>query len=315
MAVSVMHLAIRSVIHRQGFEPRHVVPNHPTASHETERLLYLSRRVPKAYQTYERGEIVLISSGVRIADDPQAVAAKEAIIGKLDAELLTHWRRLAAGQSSDPREKFEAAVGTARDLGLTYASALEVRGIAHPVAGRSYRAEPFACRGDVRRHQQGRAAHYLPDYGNAHQAGRSLKRETIVLDHSVPHIKVRPDGRELKTERSVPDIPPVGAALMAMRLQPDGFPRYREKSDQPSAAVNKTLAARKLRHIRPVSPPTGRAPGQTLGILSKASERIQCICLKTTMQAFRQPCSRLTEAPDYYQSQPPQIIDADLTAS
>ncbi|MGD9806417.1 MAG: hypothetical protein AB7E81_00785 [Hyphomicrobiaceae bacterium] len=52
---------------------------------------YLSRRVPKAYQTHERREIVLIGTGVRISDDLHAVAAK-AIIGKLDAELLTHWR-------------------------------------------------------------------------------------------------------------------------------------------------------------------------------------------------------------------------------
>jgi integrase len=75
----------------------------------------------------------------------------------------------------------------------------------------------------------------------------NLNRATIVLDHSVPHIKVRPDGRELKTEHSMRDIPLVGVALMAMRLQPDGFPRYRERSDELSAAVNKTLTARKLR--------------------------------------------------------------------
>jgi hypothetical protein len=43
-------------------------------------------------------------------------------------------------------------------------------------------------------------------------------------------------------------------ALMAMREQPDGFPRYRDKADSLSALVNQALDARKLRP----------EPGQTL---------------------------------------------------
>jgi integrase len=75
----------------------------------------------------------------------------------------------------------------------------------------------------------------------------NLSRKTIVLDHAIPHVQVRPDGRQLKTEQSERDIPLVGVALMAMRLQPDGFPRYRERANELSAAVNKAFNSRGLR--------------------------------------------------------------------
>jgi hypothetical protein len=75
----------------------------------------------------------------------------------------------------------------------------------------------------------------------------NLTRETILLDQAVPHVKVCPDGRDVKTAHSVRDIPLVGVALMAMRLQPDGFPRYRERANELSASVNKALTSRGLR--------------------------------------------------------------------
>ena len=82
----------------------------------------------------------------------------------------------------------------------------------------------------------------------------NLSGATIRLDASVPHIQVRPEGREVKTDQSQRDIPLVGVALMAMREQPDGFPRYRDKADSLSALVNQALDVRKLRP----------EPGQTL---------------------------------------------------
>lgn len=75
----------------------------------------------------------------------------------------------------------------------------------------------------------------------------NLTRSTIILDHDVPHILVRPEGRQLKTMSSRRNIPLVGVALMAMRYQPDGFPRYRDKSDTLSATLNKALISRNLR--------------------------------------------------------------------
>lgn len=75
----------------------------------------------------------------------------------------------------------------------------------------------------------------------------NLSRSTIRLDGDIPHIQVRPDGREMKTADSQRDIPLVGAALEAMNLQPDGFPRYRDKADSLSALVNQALTVRGLR--------------------------------------------------------------------
>lgn len=66
----------------------------------------------------------------------------------------------------------------------------------------------------------------------------NLDRGTIVLDHEIPHIQIRPNGRELKTDQSERDIPLVGVALMAMRKHTNGFPRYRDKNAQASAAIN-----------------------------------------------------------------------------
>ena len=65
-----------------------------------------------------------------------------------------------------------------------------------------------------------------------------LLPERILLDHPIPHVQVRPDGRILKTPQSARDIPLVGAALEVMKLNPTGFPRYRDK-DSLSAIVNK----------------------------------------------------------------------------
>lgn len=82
----------------------------------------------------------------------------------------------------------------------------------------------------------------------------NLTSETIRLDVEIPHVVVLPDEREMKTEQSEREIPLVGAALMAMKLQPNGFPRYRDKADRLSALVNKALESRKMRPL----------PGQSL---------------------------------------------------
>lgn len=74
----------------------------------------------------------------------------------------------------------------------------------------------------------------------------NLTAETIDLTAEVPHVRVRPDGRRMKTEQSERDMPLVGVALLAMQAQPDGFPRYRDKAAGLSATVNKFLAEQKL---------------------------------------------------------------------
>ncbi len=79
-----------------------------------------------------------------------------------------------------------------------------------------------------------------------------LTRDTIVLDAGVPHVRVRPDGRRMKTDQSERDIPLVGVSLMGARAQPDGFPRYRDKPSSLSAIANKVMLGQKLR------PPEGQ---------------------------------------------------------
>ena len=75
----------------------------------------------------------------------------------------------------------------------------------------------------------------------------ALKRQHIHLDAPVPYIEVRPDGRDVKTDASIRDIPLVGVALIAMRKFPNGFPRYYDKALAVSMLINKALAARDLR--------------------------------------------------------------------
>ncbi len=75
----------------------------------------------------------------------------------------------------------------------------------------------------------------------------NLRKDAIRLDAKIPYVKIQPDGRKLKTEDSEREIPLVGIALAAMRLRPEGFPRYRDKSASLSATLNKFLAENGLR--------------------------------------------------------------------
>jgi integrase len=75
----------------------------------------------------------------------------------------------------------------------------------------------------------------------------NLTEAAICLDAAIPHVKILPEGRRLKTEDSEREIPLVGVALAAMRLHPKGFPRYRDKSSGLSSTLNKFLSENGLR--------------------------------------------------------------------
>ncbi|MEW6124433.1 MAG: site-specific integrase [Pseudomonadota bacterium] len=77
----------------------------------------------------------------------------------------------------------------------------------------------------------------------------NLNDSTIILNHPTPHVLVRPDGREMKTQQSAREVPLVGVALSAMRMQPKGFPRYHDRGDSLSALVNKVLDTHGLRPV------------------------------------------------------------------
>ncbi|WP_238193476.1 tyrosine-type recombinase/integrase [Methylobacterium frigidaeris] len=91
-----------------------------------------------------------------------------------------------------------------------------------------------------------RLVYLIAETGLRLSEAANLTAATIRLDDPVPHVRVRADSRRMKTEQSARDVPLVGVALLAMRAQPDGFPRYRDKAPQLSALVNKVLRGRDL---------------------------------------------------------------------
>ena len=71
--------------------------------------------------------------------------------------------------------------------------------------------------------------------------------ENVVLDHEVPHIRIRvQDNRQLKTFSSIRDIPLVGVSLIAMQQAKDCFPRYQDKGNLLSVSLLKTFRRRGL---------------------------------------------------------------------
>ena len=75
--------------------------------------------------------------------------------------------------------------------------------------------------------------------------GAALTDQTISLDGDVPHIRIEPDGRQLKSQYARREIPLTGVSLEAFRSFPAGFPRYRDNASL-SATVNKYLRANGL---------------------------------------------------------------------
>lgn len=74
-----------------------------------------------------------------------------------------------------------------------------------------------------------------------------LDEEDIFLTGNIPHIWIRPNRwRSLKTKSSERKMPLVGQALEAIRRNPAGFPRYREKPQNLSATLHKGLRSKGL---------------------------------------------------------------------
>ncbi|MCA1777598.1 MAG: integrase, partial [Loktanella sp.] len=69
----------------------------------------------------------------------------------------------------------------------------------------------------------------------------ALTTDQIRLTDTVPHISIEPVGRQLKSANARRVIPLCGVSLEAVRVHPDGFPRYRNSAAGLSATVNKYL--------------------------------------------------------------------------
>ncbi|MBB1493023.1 tyrosine-type recombinase/integrase [Paracoccus sp. MC1854] len=68
----------------------------------------------------------------------------------------------------------------------------------------------------------------------------NLTADRIRLESKVPHISIEGEDRQLKSAYARRVIPLCGVSQEAMRMHPDGFPRYRDKPGL-SATVNKYL--------------------------------------------------------------------------
>lgn len=73
----------------------------------------------------------------------------------------------------------------------------------------------------------------------------NLQPHHIHLDTKVPHIEIRPEGREVKSRYAQRKITLVGVSLGAIRECSQGFSRYRDSANV-SAAANKFLRANGL---------------------------------------------------------------------
>lgn len=79
----------------------------------------------------------------------------------------------------------------------------------------------------------------------------NLHPSAIRLSHKIPHLAIEPrddpdDPREIKTSSSERLVPLIGIALEVFKRHKQGFPRYRNRENELSAALNKFFKANKL---------------------------------------------------------------------
>lgn len=99
----------------------------PPRPHKRAGIWYLIRRVPRDVAHLDKRDIVKVSTGIAVADDPRGIRAARAV-AKADAELQAYWRGLQDGQSAEVRLRFDAAQRRANRLGLSYLPAAELAG-------------------------------------------------------------------------------------------------------------------------------------------------------------------------------------------
>ncbi len=76
----------------------------------------------------------------------------------------------------------------------------------------------------------------------------NLSADDIFLDEQIPYIHIRPHkGYSLKTRESERKLPLVGYALKTFKEYPNGFVKYKGKSDLLSANINDYLGSNNLR--------------------------------------------------------------------
>lgn len=118
--------------------------------------------------------------------------------------------------------------------------------------------------------------HIIAETGARPHEILGLSREHIRLNEPIPYIDIKePEGSELKTEYSPRKIPLVGYALEGFRNLPDGFTRYRNKSDILTTAANKFLRTHKLVPDKGYTCYSFRHSFQDRLLKAKAPDRVQ----------------------------------------
>jgi len=103
-----------------------------------------------------------------------------------------------------------------------------------------------------------------------------LLPEDIILNHDIPHIKIRRhDKHSLKTKYRIRTIPLVGFALDAFKKYPNGFTSYYERPDSLSGAIGKYLRENKLLPSDQHSPYSLRHSFQDRLTRANAPDRVQ----------------------------------------
>lgn len=87
---------------------------------------YFIRRVPLEFAHLDKRRKVVMSSGIRIADDPRGVRAAQAV-EVLDAQLHQFWDDLREGRNPEAVKRFEGALETAGRFGFEYREATELK--------------------------------------------------------------------------------------------------------------------------------------------------------------------------------------------
>ena len=91
----------------------------PARPRKVDGFWYLVRRVPAEFAQLDRRKVAMLSTRVRVADDPRCVRANR-IVQRLDAELQLYWSSLKNGADPLAMKRWEWARETARRFGFDY---------------------------------------------------------------------------------------------------------------------------------------------------------------------------------------------------
>lgn len=99
--------------------------------HKKKGYWYFNRRVPAHFKHIDDRDPVLLSTKIRVSDDPRAIRAKE-VVAELNATLEAFWEAKANGINPDGLAMFKAAHAKARKHALPYITVEKVSELPAP---------------------------------------------------------------------------------------------------------------------------------------------------------------------------------------